>query len=79
MSIQTWCRCGVSLFLVAVVAGCSSGGSGSKSAAGDDCKWLRSRCLYEGSYDRGERDYAEQEAKRLNAAESQRLMRNWGQ
>jgi hypothetical protein len=41
----------------------------------DNCKFLRSRCIYEGSYDAGERNYAEQEAKRLNTAELERLRR----
>jgi hypothetical protein len=31
--------------------------------------------MYEGAYEPGERDYAEQEAKRLNQAASRRLRR----
>ncbi|MGE8633709.1 hypothetical protein [Achromobacter piechaudii] len=41
----------------------------------DNCKILRSRCIFEGSYDAGERNYAELEAKRLNKAELDRLRR----
>lgn len=88
MSVQTLRRYGVVIMLAALASGCSStrpgaspsAGSSSTSAARervvtDDCKWLRSRCIYEGSYDAGERNYAEQEAKRLNTAELERLRR----
>ncbi len=75
MFIQMLSRCGVALFLVALVSGCSSVGLGG-SDRGDECKWNRSSCIYEGAYEPGERDYAEQEAKRLNRAQSQRLRRS---
>jgi hypothetical protein len=87
MSIQSINRCGVALFLVALLAGCSSGGPRSAargdgpsigsgvSARDDECKWNRTKCMYEGAYEPGERDYAEQEAKRLNQAASRRLRR----
>lgn len=78
--------------LAALVSGCSSilpgasgSGSGASSSAAservvsDNCKFLRSRCIYEGSYDAGERNYAEQEAKRLNKAELERLRRAFAQ
>lgn len=82
------------LFFVAIVSGCSStktspeapgrraaasvSGSKAASATGDRCTWNRSKCIFEGSYEPGERDYAEQEAKRLNMAEIQRLRRSFG-
>lgn len=47
----------------------------SSSSNGSGCQWNRSSCLYEGAYEPGERDYAEQEAKRLNQAALQRLRR----
>jgi hypothetical protein len=88
MSVQTLSRYGVALLFATLVAGCSSvkpgaaaaeAGSSSSAAServvSDNCKWLRSRCIYEGSYDAGERNYAEQEAKRLNTAELERLRR----
>ncbi|KOF54387.1 MULTISPECIES: hypothetical protein [unclassified Achromobacter] len=84
MSMQTLSRCGVALFLAALVSGCSFFGSGDsdreRTAArvSDECRGNRSRCLYEGSYEPGERDYAEEEAKRLNRAESARLRRVFG-
>jgi hypothetical protein len=78
MSIQTFSRCAVVLSLAVFIAGC--GGSANKdpvaSASSNDCKWYRSSCLYEGSYEPGERDYAEREAKRLNLAQTIRLTRS---
>ncbi|MFY0477139.1 hypothetical protein [Achromobacter marplatensis] len=88
MSIQSLSRHVAALVLAALVSGCSSilpGSSSSGSGAGsnaaservvsDNCKFIRSRCIYEGSYDAGERNYAEEEAKRLNKAELERLRR----
>jgi len=81
MFIQWLRRVGVVAGLAALVSGCSMIGSGSSGPGGghvDECKWNRSRCLYEGSYEPGERDYAEQQAKRLNQAASERLRRSGG-
>ncbi len=85
MSILTISRCGAALFFVALVAGCSSSkpttqekasmSSATPARASNECKANRKQCLHEGSYDVGERAYAEDEAKRLNLAESQRLRR----
>ncbi|HEY9318681.1 hypothetical protein J2732_001932 [Achromobacter deleyi] len=88
MSIQSLSRYAAALVLAALASGCSSilpgssgSGSGEASSAAservvsDNCKFIRSRCIYEGSYDAGERNYAEQEAKRLNKAELDRLRR----
>ncbi|MFD4839885.1 hypothetical protein ACFWP0_20445 [Achromobacter sp. NPDC058515] len=77
MSIQTLSRCGVALFLVALGSGCSWVGLGDSGRSGE-CKWYRSSCLYEGAYESGEEDYAEEEAKRLNKASSDRLRRSSG-
>lgn len=89
MSIFTLSRRGVALFFIALVAGCSSSGptasdrsSGSSSyssaaRAGGECA-SRSKCIYKGAYESGERDYAEAEAKRLNLAELERLRRGFG-
>lgn len=84
MSVQTFSRFGVVLFLAALVSGCSLIGLGGSDAGGDragsrgndyagECAWNRSSCMQEGSYESGERDYAEQEAKRLNQAALERL------
>ncbi|WP_454688412.1 hypothetical protein [Achromobacter aloeverae] len=83
----------VGLCLVALLAGCSSSGStkdaGSDSASafsssstsaaksGNSCRSNRSSCLYNGAYEEGERDYAQQEAAKLNLAELQRLKRGF--
>lgn len=81
--MRTLYRCGIGLFLVVLVSGCSVLGfddsdrdSSSSSSNGSGCQWNRSSCLYEGAYEPGERDYAEQEAKRLNQAALQRLRRS---
>ncbi|CAM4237722.1 Uncharacterised protein [Bordetella pseudohinzii] len=50
----------------------------SPSQASNECRWNRSKCLYDGKYEAGERDYAEQEARRLNLAEVERLRRAFG-
>lgn len=88
MSIFTFSRCGAALILVALAAGCSSSkppaaakssmSNATPARASNECKPNRSKCLHEGSYDAGERDYAVDEAKRLNLAESERLRRLFG-
>ena len=88
MSILTFSRCGAALCFVALVAGCSSSkptaadkagmSNATPARASNECKANRSKCLHEGSYDVGERDYAEDEARRLNLAEAQRLRRLFG-
>ena len=58
-----------------------AGDSDRKSTASrvsDECRWNRSGCIYEGSYEADERDYAEAEARRLNQAEMARLRRSAG-
>lgn len=91
MSIQSLGRFGAVLFVAALVAGCSStsspgksesqtsgGSGGSASRVSAECKANRSKCLYKGAYESGERDYAEAEARRLNLAEVERLRRAFG-
>ncbi|MYZ46023.1 hypothetical protein EYW45_23840 [Achromobacter sp. KS-M25] len=69
MFVRTFVRSGAALLLLAFVSGCASGGSGASSLV-NKCKWNRSSCMYEGSYEPGEAQYAEEEAKRLNRASS---------
>ncbi|WP_459616428.1 hypothetical protein [Bordetella sp. 2513F-2] len=79
MSIRTLSRCGAALFLAALASGCSSGpSSGGVGRLFNECTWNRSGCMYEGPYEPDEEDYAEEEAARLNRAESQRLRRRFG-
>lgn len=77
MSGRIVIRCGVVLGAAVLMVGCFGGGVPARqSARGGDCQWNRSQCLYEGAYEPGERDYAEQEAKDLNRASLQRLRRS---
>lgn len=87
MSIKALGRCGAALLLALLAAGCSTSKPGSSEASSptlasapksNECKSNRSKCLYQGKYEVNERDYAEQEAKRLNLAEIERLRRSFG-
>ncbi|HEX7385823.1 MAG TPA: hypothetical protein VF285_00925 [Castellaniella sp.] len=78
MAIQMVCRYGVVLFVVALMAGCASHPRRSgQSAIGNQCP-TQASCNYNGQYEPGERDYAEQEARRLNQQQTQRLQRSGG-
>lgn len=75
-------RCAGVTFVIALLAGCGSsnpGGSGSSAALvrSEECLRNRSQCIYEGSYEKGERAYAEEQARRLNRAQSARLRRGF--
>jgi len=81
--MKTLLRVGASLFFVMLVSGCSSIGSvigfttgSSEPEPSRECQWNPSGCIYKGRYEAGERDYAEQEARRLNRAAVERLRRN---
>lgn len=76
MSIQRFSRIGASLVFVILISGCASGSRGTVSRDGQ-CGWSPGSCMYDGAYEPGERDYAEQEARRLNQAQVQRLQRNF--
>ncbi len=84
MSIKTLSRCGAVILLVTMVAGCSltrpsaPGRNATSARSSSECSWFRSSCLYDGAYEPGEREYAEQEAQRLNQAEAQRIRRSSG-
>ncbi|CAM5189579.1 Lipoprotein OS=Castellaniella defragrans OX=75697 GN=HNR28_000812 PE=4 SV=1 [Castellaniella defragrans] len=75
MTIQTVGRAGAMLFLAALISGCSWGRhqpSSGQRAISNECR-TQASCNYNGQYEPGERDYAEQEAKRLNQQQTQRL------
>ncbi|MGB6103590.1 MAG: hypothetical protein WBF88_07045 [Pusillimonas sp.] len=72
MSVQMLSRFGLSLFLVAIISGCSSAGSDRSIK----CKWMPGSCMHEGSYEPGEEEYAEQKAKDLNRDASKNLRRS---
>lgn len=79
MFFRLWRRSSLVLFLAGIMAGCSALdilGSSAQNRV-DECTGNRARCQYEGSYDKDEKAYAEQEAARLNRAQSIRLGRHW--
>lgn len=83
MPISTLRRYGAPLFVAVLLAGCASsdsdtysGGTGAGVArASAECQNNPDRCIYKGRYEKGERAYAEAEAKRLNQAQIDRLRR----
>lgn len=84
MSIHSLRRVGAMLFMAALVAGCSSTRNPESAASDGDarvvttsleCRVNRSSCIHEGRYESGERQYAEDEARRLNRASVDRLRR----
>ncbi|MEO6986773.1 MAG: hypothetical protein ABI155_15680 [Paralcaligenes sp.] len=74
MHIHTLSRCSIALLLATFVSGCSLT-SHKNSDRSNECRWNPNSCMYNGAYEPGERGYAEQEAARLNQAESARLRR----
>ncbi|TSH96668.1 hypothetical protein FOZ76_08825 [Verticiella sediminum] len=72
MSVRT-IRLGGVLLLAALLSACSTSRGPDR---GNDCSASRNSCMYEGSYEPGEREYAEREASRLNKAAARRLRRS---
>lgn len=72
MSVQALGRVGLSLFLLAAASGCSSSGGSIQ------CKLNPSSCMHEGSYEPGEEEYAEEEAKDLNRDAAKKVRRGSG-
>lgn len=77
MSIRLLGRCGAALSLAAL-AGCSVIAPDAAAGRDNACRWNRSSCMYEGPYEAGERQYAEEEAGRLNREQTERLRRQSG-
>ncbi len=85
MSIHTLSRYGSVALLALLVSGCGSSSDGGgifstgpfsgPSTVSNECKRDRSSCMHEGRYEQGERAYAEDEARRLNKAQLERLRR----
>jgi len=73
MSIRRLGRCGAAVSLAALASACSVIAPDTAAGRDDACRWNRSSCMYEGPYEAGERDYAEEEAKRLNREQTERL------
>lgn len=70
MSIRILGRSGLLLLLAILITGCAS-----NSSERLKCKLDPNSCMYEGSYEQGEEEFAEQEAKDLNKAQSRKLRR----
>ena len=75
MSTTTLARCGAALLLAAFISGCAAMHH-QRSDRVNQCKQNPNSCQYQGAYEPGERAYAEQEARRLNQAESNKI-RGW--
>lgn len=80
-------KIGLALIITGAISGCSFlpffGSTGNDSTsyrnypdnAQNECIRNRASCMYEGSYEKGERYFAEEEARRLNQASLERLRR----
>lgn len=79
MSSRMLGRLGAVLCLGVLISGCSTPHRRSQGPLelNNPCRLNQASCNYNGQYEPGERDYAEQEAKRLNQAEIQRLKRGF--
>ncbi len=58
-----------------VLTGCASSSSHSDQTERLQCRLNPSSCMYEGSYESGEEQYAEQRAKELNQESLRKLKR----
>ncbi|MBU4609770.1 hypothetical protein IMZ29_04170 [Achromobacter sp. GG226] len=77
MNVRSF-RVGSVLLMAVLAAACSSSKpdpAESPVAATPDCRTV-SRCMYEGAYEPGEREFAEREAERLNQ-DATRKLRRW--
>jgi len=79
MPLRALARYGFVLFLLTSVVGCGTSKEAAKSDAStpiaNECS-PRSSCIFKGSYESGERKFAEEEARRLNKAQTLRLTKN---
>ena len=79
MPMRALTRYGFVLFLLTSVVGCGTSKEAAKSDApapiANECSTPKS-CIFIGSYESGERKFAEEEAKRLNKAQTLRLTKN---
>lgn len=79
MDIRILLRQAAVLALVLFISGCVGPTPRHYRAASptNECYRNQAACSYDGAYEPGEREYAEQEAKRLNQAQVQKLRRGW--
>jgi hypothetical protein len=83
--IHIYCKLGFAAVMVTLLAGCGTnsplslfrGGSAPfEGVASGPCHDNPRSCIHKGRYESGERQYAEQEAERLNQLALERLRRN---
>ena len=83
MNISSFYRCAAAVAMSTLLAACSVFSDSDEPASvavterSNECRWNRQSCIYEGRYESDERDYAEEEARRLNQAQAARLRRAW--
>lgn len=79
MPMHALTRYGFMLFLLTSVVGCGTSKDAAKLDAStpiaNECS-PRSSCIFKGSYESGERKFAEEEARRLNKAQTLRLTKS---
>src|SRR5690554_4728321 len=83
MNISSFYRYAAAVSLSTLLGACSVFSDDDEPASvavterSSECRWNRQSCIYEGRYESDERDYAEEEARRLNQAQAARLRRAW--
>ncbi|ETF00399.1 hypothetical protein W822_21800 [Advenella kashmirensis W13003] len=79
MPMRALTRYGFVLFLLTSAVGCGTSREEATSTASapitKECS-KRSSCIFKGSYESGERKFAEEEARRLNKAQTLRLTKS---
>ncbi len=80
-SVLRFSRLGAAVAFSILISGCSilgfgDSGSASHNAGYNECRFNPSQCMYNGPYEPGERQYAEEEARRLNRASLEKLRRS---
>lgn len=61
------------IFCLSFIVGCSATGSGKTTR--NECRWNPESCMYDGVYEIGESDYAEEKAKELNRESAKKIRR----
>jgi hypothetical protein len=73
MSNKALSRAALALTLAGIISGCSSGPKEPSRSSSIQCTISKSSCMYDGPYDEGESDYAEEEAAKLNRQQQGKL------
>ncbi|ALM86092.1 hypothetical protein [Bordetella sp. N] len=70
---NTLSRAALAFVFVGIISGCSSGPKEPSRHSSIQCAISKSSCMYDGPYDDGESDYAEEEAAKLNRQQQGKL------